>query len=142
MAWGNANSAQNTEDIENLQNDITTLNSSVSTLNTNLTNNVNTLNTNINTKQPKINSGTITLTAAGWSGTASPYTQVVSHSAIKANVQVDLMSTSAIVSSLSSMGTDMIYIENNNGTATAYAVGKKPTSNLTVSATFTEVAVV
>ena len=87
--------------------------------------------------------GHISLAAAEWTGSASPYTQEVAVSIhefrITANTKLDLQPTAAQIAALISDGVTGLVIENDNGTLTAYAVGAKPSSNMTFQATATEV---
>lgn len=91
-------------------------------------------------KQKKIRRGTISLPAASWAG-SGPYTQTVtvSGATVTANSVVDIQPDNTVLSHMYSVGVAAIYIANNNGTLTAYAVAKKPTANLTVQCTVTEV---
>lgn len=91
-------------------------------------------------KQKKIRKGTVSLPASSWAG-SGPYTQTVtvSGATVTANSVVDIQPDNTVLSHMYSVGVAAIYIANNNGTLTAYAVAKKPTSNLTVQCTVTEV---
>lgn len=81
----------------------------------------------------------ITLTAVGWTGSASPYTQPVTITGSTAKTKVDLQPNAAALAQLISDEVAGMYIENNNGTLTAYAVGAKPSVNLTMQVTLTEI---
>ena len=78
---------------------------------------------------------TTTLTASGWSGTASPYTQRVTVTGGKATSQVDVQGDATAIQQMLDDGTNAIYIANENGVFTAYAVGEKPSANLNVQLT-------
>lgn len=80
-----------------------------------------------------------TLTASGWSGTASPYTQSVTVTGGKATSQVNVQGDATAIQQMLDDGTNAIYIANNNGTFTAYAVGGKPTANLSIQMTVYDV---
>lgn len=82
---------------------------------------------------------TTTLTASDWSGTASPYTQSVTVTGGKATSQVDVQGDATAIQQMLDDGTNAIYIANNNGTFTAYAVGGKPSANLNVQLTVYDV---
>ena len=82
---------------------------------------------------------TTTLTASGWSGTASPYTQRVTVTGGKATSQVNVQGDATAIQQMLDDGTNAIYIANNNGTFTAYAVGGKPTANLSIQMTVYDV---
>lgn len=76
----------------------------------------------------------------GWQGTGL-YTQAVSIAAGTANSKVDLQPEAAVLSQLIADGVTALYIGNDNGVFTAYAVGAAPTAALTLQATITEVTV-
>ena len=81
----------------------------------------------------------ITLTPH-WTGDASPYTQAITISGTTANSKVDLQPDATTITQMADDGTAALYIANDNGTLTAYAVGEKPTVELTIQATITEVS--
>ena len=87
----------------------------------------------------KVKKATLSLAAASWTGSASPYTQSVTIDGITVNSKVDLQMDSTAIGVMVDSGTMAIYIANNNGTLTAYAVGEKPTADLSVQGTITEV---
>ena len=82
---------------------------------------------------------TVTL-STNWTGDASPYTQSVTISGITANSKVDLQPDATAITQMADDGTVALYIANDNGTLTAYAVGEKPTAELTIQATVSEVS--
>lgn len=94
-----------------------------------------------NNKQKKVEKKSITLSTS-WSGT-DPYTQTVTVSGytITANSKVDLQPDAATVNQLITDGVKALYIENNNGTLTAYAIGAAPTAAMTIQCTIAEVTV-
>ena len=82
---------------------------------------------------------TVTL-STNWTGNASPYTQTVTISGTTANSKVDLQPDATAIAQMADDGTVALYIANDNGTLSAYAVGEKPTVELTIQATITEVS--
>lgn len=87
----------------------------------------------------KVKKTGVTLTAAGWAGTASPYTQTVTLSGITVNSKVDIQMDATSLGVLIDSGTSAIWMENNNGTITAKCIGEKPSADMTVQVTITEV---
>ena len=81
----------------------------------------------------------LTLAAASWTGSASPYTQGVTITGGTATSQADIQADATAIQQMMDDGTNAIYIANNNGTFTAYAVGEKPTADLSVQVTVYEV---
>ena len=77
--------------------------------------------------------------STNWTGVASPYTQTVTISGTTVNSKIDLQPDATAITQMADDGTVALYIANNNGTLTAYAVGEKPTVALTIQATITEV---
>ena len=86
----------------------------------------------------KVKKNTLSLPTASWAG-SGPYTQTVTITGITVNSKVDLQMDSTAIGVMVDSGTTAIYIANNNGTLTAYAVGEKPTADLSVQVTITEV---
>lgn len=81
----------------------------------------------------------LTLAAANWTGSASPYTQGVTITGGTATSQADIQADATAIQQMLDDGTNAIYIANNNGTFTAYAVGEKPTADLHVQVTVYDV---
>ena len=100
--------------------------------------NVDGLDTALQKKADTTKKTTVTLTT-DWTGTESPYTQTVTISGTTANSKVDLQPDATAIAQMANDGTVALYIANDNGTLTAYAVGEKPTVALTIQATITEV---
>lgn len=83
--------------------------------------------------------GTITLTPSAWTG-SDPYTQTISSIVpVTVNTKIDLQPDVATLTQMQSDGTTNIFVDNDNATLTAYALGAKPTASLTVQYTKTEV---
>ena len=95
------------------------------------------LNTAIN--NAKVKTGSITLSTGSWSASGTTYTQTVTISGGTANSKIDLQPNSTVINQLLTDGVSAVYIENNSGTFKAYAIGAKPTANLTIQFTRTEV---
>lgn len=75
-----------------------------------------------------------------WSGNG-PYTQTVTitGATVTANTKVDLQPDATALQQMLDDGTTALYIVNNNGTLTAYALSAAPTAALTIQVTLTEV---
>ena len=86
-----------------------------------------------------VSKGSVTISSSSWSG-SGPYTQTVtiSGATITANTKVDLQPDATALAQLISDGVTALYIENNNGTLTAYAIGAATSANITVQATWYE----
>ena len=84
---------------------------------------------------------TITLAAASWTGSASPYSQVVSINTVTSATKIDLQPT---VSQIVSLQNDDIALmaENVDGVVTIYSFGGKPSSDMTMQVLLTEVSYV
>ncbi len=81
----------------------------------------------------------VSIVASQWTGTDSPFTQVVTIENSKASSKVDLQPDSTVIQQLLDDGCNGLYIQNDAGTLTAYAVGSAPTVDLTIQCTLTEV---
>ena len=103
---------------------------------------LNALAAEVSKKADKSKIKSITLSST-WTGASSPYSQAVTISgyAVTANTKVDLQPASNAIQQLIDDGVLGLYIINNNGTLTAYAIGEKPTASLTIQATLSEVTV-
>ena len=79
--------------------------------------------------------GMLTLSTS-WTGTESPYQQSVTVTGytVTANTRVDLTADATVMNAMIDGGISAIYIKNNYGVLTAYAVGNRPTTALTVQA--------
>ena len=87
----------------------------------------------------KVKKNTLSLPTASWTG-SGPYTQTVTITGITVNSKVDIQMDATALGVLIDSGTSAIWIENNNGTLTAKAMGEKPNANLSVQVTITEVS--
>lgn len=79
--------------------------------------------------------------SATWDG-AGPYTQTITLSGYTptANTKIDLQPDMNIIQQLINDEVGGLYIENNNGVLTAYAIGNKPSTALSIQITVSEVA--
>lgn len=80
----------------------------------------------------------VELDADSWVGTESPYSQTLDGTVL-GTYKVDLQPDATTIAQLIEDGVSALYIENDNGTLTAYAIGEKPTVDLTIQATQEEV---
>lgn len=92
----------------------------------------------VTARNMKPNTAAITLSAASWTGN-DPYTQAISIAGVTAQSKVDLQPDATVLAAMMDAGVNAMYVENNNGVLTAYALGAAPTTDLTVQATITEV---
>lgn len=76
---------------------------------------------------------TITLSAADWNGTQSPYLQIISVAEDLSNRQVALLPDKQVLFQLFTNGTALT-TENNGETVTVYAIGNKPAFDITMQA--------
>jgi hypothetical protein len=74
---------------------------------------------------------TATLKASAWTGTASPYSQQLGIGSIPGNRKVELLPSKQVLADLFNAGTALT-TENNGGTVTVYALGKKPTKDISM----------
>lgn len=83
--------------------------------------------------------GTVTL-GTTWSG-SGPYTQTVTVTGATptSNSKVDIQPDATALAQMEEDGITALYIENNAGTLTAYAVGGTLSASVTVQVTLTEV---
>ena len=80
----------------------------------------------------------VNLPAAGWKGAISPYFQNVVIDGISENAMVTLQVEGEQIAYLGENGI-ALYIDNDGGITTAYAIGEKPTIDLTVQVCLLEV---
>ena len=88
---------------------------------------------------PKLTS--ITMSAANWSGSSNPWSQVVSCNGVNVNSKLDLQPTPSQIVELQDAEISLM-ATNTNGVVTVYAIGNKPTSDYTMDVLITEVTVV
>lgn len=100
---------------------------------------INETNTALQKKADTTKKTTVTL-STNWTGDASPYTQTVTISGTTADSKVDLQPDATVIQQMTDDGTVALYITNVDGTLTATSVGEKPTVELTIQATVTEVS--
>ena len=100
---------------------------------------INETNTALAQKAGTTKKTTVTL-STNWAGNASPYTQAITISGTTSNSKVDLQPDATAITKMADDGTVALYIANDNGVLTANAVGEKPTVELTIQATITEVS--
>ena len=81
----------------------------------------------------------ITIAYASWSG-SDPYTQTVtiSGATITSNTKVDIQPDATALAQLISDGISALYIVNNSGVLTLYAIGAATTADITVQVTYYE----
>lgn len=80
----------------------------------------------------------VVLSANKWSGTASPYSQIVTIEGVTENSQVDL--TPSVEQLAVFYEKDLSFVtENDSGVVTVYAIGQKPQNDYTIQVTMTEV---
>ena len=80
----------------------------------------------------------VTILASAWSGTESPWAQVVSVAGATKNSLVDLQPSVEQLTIFHEK--DLAFVtENDDGVITVYAVGDKPMADYTIQATITEV---
>lgn len=95
--------------------------------------------TGVGNAQSKIRVASVTL-GTNWTTSGSNFTQTVTISGTTANSKIDVQPNALALSQMVSDKVSALYIDNNAGTLTAYAIGAKPTASLTVQVTITEVS--
>ena len=98
------------------------------------------VDTAVNAKANKLVITTVT-TSTTWNGNG-PYTQTVTlaNYTPTANSKIDIQPNAAALSQLMDDKVSALYVENNNGTLTMYAIGAAPTVALTLQVSVEEVA--
>lgn len=88
--------------------------------------------------EPMIRKREVVLSASAWDNKTIP-TQTVSVEGIGVNDKIDIQPDGNVINAMLNDGVVAIYFGNENGVVTAYAVGAKPTADLTVQVTLSEV---
>lgn len=88
--------------------------------------------------QAEIKLATATLIANSWVERDSYFMQIVSVE-VNENDKIDVQPDNTVINQMLNDGVVAIYFENENGVVTAYSVGAKPTADLTVQVTLSEV---
>ena len=88
---------------------------------------------------PKLTS--VTMYANAWTGSSNPYSQVVTCGGVKPNSKLDPLPTPQQVVMLQDAEFSLMFT-NTNGTVTAWSIGDKPSSDITMDVLITEVDVV
>ena len=83
----------------------------------------------------KVKRASVILSTASWSNLS----QTVTISGITVNSKVDIQMDATSLGVLIDSGTSAIWMENSNGTITAKCIGDKPSADMTVQVTITEV---
>lgn len=81
---------------------------------------------------------TVTLPVASWTG-EGPYTQTVTVPSVTATSQINITPDATLLQAAMDQGFSLVF-GNNGGTITAYAVGAKPTTELSVPVVIQEVS--
>lgn len=95
------------------------------------------LNTVANNAKPRIASVTL---SSSWSG-SGPYSQsiTISGQTITSKTKIDIQPNSTVLTAMMNNNIYGMYIVNNSGSLTAYCVGGKPSSSLTIQVSLVEV---
>lgn len=86
-----------------------------------------------------VNTALLTIPYASWTG-SGPYTQTITITGVTVTTKtkVDIQTDATAIAQLINDGVTALYIENNNGTLTAYAIGAATTANITVQISYYE----
>jgi hypothetical protein len=80
----------------------------------------------------------IVIPASGWKGGESPFSQVVEIDKVSVNSKVDLQPDVELLETLRDKDISLV-AKNDAGVVTVYAIGEKPTADLTMQVSITEV---
>lgn len=89
-------------------------------------------------KVPRVSE--VTLLASGWTGEASPYSQVIEIEGVTEYSQVDLKPSMEQLDTFHDKDIALV-TENEDGVVTVYLIGKKPENDYTIQVSITEVNV-
>ena len=81
---------------------------------------------------------TVALPAAGWKNAESPFFQTIEVAGVSESSLINLQATKEQIAQLCIDGT-ALHIENDSGIITAWAIGTKPTEDMILQVTLTEV---
>ena len=84
---------------------------------------------------------TVTLAASSWTGSASPYSQVVDIATVTSATKIDLQPTVAQIVALQNDDIALM-AQNDNGVVTIYSFGGKPSADMTMQVQLMEVSYV
>lgn len=99
----------------------------------------NAINGAINKKADKVIFKNIQIGASAWVESSDLFKSTLDIEELTAKTKVDINTTESIVKIMMDDGINAIYIENNNGTAVAVAIGSKPEQDITLSISLQEV---
>lgn len=99
----------------------------------------NAINDAINGKLDKVILKNISIPSTAWVEYSELFKAPLSISELTTKTKVDVNTTSEIVKTMMENGITAIYVENDNGTASAIALGNKPTDDITLSVSLMEV---
>ena len=88
--------------------------------------------------EPMIRKREVVLSASAWDNKTIP-SQTVSVEGIGVNDKIDIQPGGNVINQMLNDGVVAIYFGNENGVVTAYSVGAKPTADITVQVTLSEV---
>lgn len=93
----------------------------------------------LGTDYTKINTATISVAYANWSG-SGPYTQTItiSGATITSKTKVNIQADETALAQLIDDGVSAMFVKNNSGTLTLYAIGAAPTDNITLQVEYYE----
>ena len=92
--------------------------------------NSDTIDTTLYAKQDKLNKGTVVLSTS-WTGN-DPYTQVITITGSTQYSKIDLQPDATVIEEMINDGVTALWVQNDNGVLTAYALGAQPSSALSV----------